>query len=259
MKKRLCLLMIGVVLCVAGCATDSKQKVIVTDEVVKAVDGVVQPTVEEAEFETKETTEVGDEKLVVEEIKETGTEETAIEGEYTLSEEDLNAFAQQEVVVFDGIEITLPCKASVLTDMGWIPNELTIVDESKSSIMMHEKYPDNSLSVMASVKNFTGVEQSFEDCILFALDVKNSYLGGVLEEYADMSYKGVEFGMSKDEVISLMGEPNDVTVSEDSVFAEQTGTCTILRYADLGVGRAVEIWHYGNLGVTRIDVQVITS
>lgn len=179
---------------------------------------------------------------------------------YPLYEEGFPSLYKAEVsFMFDGEEMQIPMMPDALTAKGWVPKKDEPIDEEGSRILKNENVGDTSLGLSVSVDSWADEPAEYENCVVCRIDVDATYLGEFMENMPFIEYKGVAYKMSKEEVIDILGEPTNIIETTPMVDADKTGNCSILEYKEVGSGKAIEIWTYEKLGVTKFVFQVMPN
>lgn len=236
-KKVLSMVLIGTLVAgVAGCGNSESAKV--TDP----------PATVQAEVKAEEQQEEKVETVAVVETQQVKEQENvAVNTKETVAITEFEGMFTEVPFTFDGMEMMLPQELDTLLETGWYMRDKETIDAKgeQTITLYNDMYAQTR--IMVGIENLTENALSADECVMTSISVKNTYLEFIADTYPEVNYCGVTFGMSRDEVISALGEPARETENEPTY--EKDGTLHIMNYSEDGM--SAEIWVYENLGVTQ--------
>ena len=158
----------------------------------------------------------------------TPSSETAA-GEDTFTSEDMKTFT------FEGEEYTFPLSYDVLTEQGWtvsekcddifiVPSDPDEPVEAGCLLLENQQYPEIELWVY-SQNNGGSVEElvdEFETNGIWGISICPKDKQTHADRYPDLSFKGVTFGSSAEDIVDTFGTDFGATTEEGSLYIYST-------------------------------------
>lgn len=153
--------------------------------------------------------------------------------EDTFSSEDMSNF------VFEGTEYTFPMSYDVLVEQGWeitdYSYELLSEEDLETGFLEleSEQYPGvvmdiyilNTMHPDYARGSVEELEQEFKENGVWGIDIRLEEEGSNVSSYPGLSFKGVTFGSSPDDIISAFGTGYDSLLYEYEYFTIEGGLC----------------------------------
>lgn len=156
--------------------------------------------------------------------------QAAVDSEDTFSSEDMSCF------VFEGTEYTFPMSYDVLMEQGWeitdYSYELLSEEDLETNFLelANEQYPGvvmeisifNSRDPNNAYGSVDELIQEFEDNGIWGICIHPEEDETDVTSYPDLSFKGVTFGSSVDNIISAFGTDFGPTYVENQFYIYST-------------------------------------
>lgn len=143
---------------------------------------------------------------IEEDILENEITESSLDDTSDLSQVNIPSSTVAEIS-FNGQTLTLPCSASEIEDYGVYLTEVSTLEPGDFDVMVGDV--NETDSVYISIDNFSDETLPASECTVTGI----SY--SPYDNPVDFSFSGVTFGMSIDEVNSILGEPASTYTSGD--------------------------------------------
>lgn len=118
----------------------------------------------------------------------------------------------------NGKYINLPCKASLLTDLGFEPDSRFSILKAGSTDYSNKITDDQGRYLYLLLMNNTDSDQAVEDCNVY--EVGYNADDGKDYEILDFTVKGVKVGDSISKAVSILGTPSYTTEYKGAVNAQ---------------------------------------
>lgn len=136
----------------------------------------------------------------------------------TVSEDYVKDDSTNGSFYLNGKYIQLPCKASLLTNLGFEPDSRFNVLKAGGTDYSNKITDDQGRYLYLLLMNNTDSDQSVEDCNVY--EVEYNADDGKDYEILDFSVKGVKVGDTVSKVESVLGTPSYTTEYKGSVDAQ---------------------------------------
>lgn len=259
--------------CFVGCAdkkTDPKPSVNVETQ---------EPTKENPEKETKEIetdlpeTEPVESEKPSEEVTEDPSEVVPTEGENPTEEPEKPQGLSDDwwsgKFVIDDVIYQIGDEYQKLADNGWTfetSDYQNMTDDyvlnSKNYIatlitLNNEKYVDDYKSAVVgySPANLQDEVQTIKNCEIRAIELSAIYGFDMLEDHYTFSIgSGIEEGMTKDQIVEILGEPDDVYEAEADEYHKGYVVYTYEKDLDNHVRAVMKLTIYNEFGMQKVNL-----
>lgn len=136
----------------------------------------------------------------------------------TVSEDYVKDDSTNGSFYLNGKYIQLPCKASLLTDLGFEPDSRFSVLKAGGTDYSNKIIDDQGRYLYLLLMNNTDSDQAVEDCNVY--EVEYNADDGKDYEILDFSIKGVKVGDSVSKAESILGTPSYTTEYKGAVDAQ---------------------------------------
>lgn len=198
-------LLIGIMCGMAACGKDDGEKEVTTEYITTTeTDTSVEDITTEADDDTTDADSTEKDEKDTEEASGNAGGGSPIETEYAFSSNDWKSLE----FALDGVVYTFPMTSADIEAAGFMFDEEDMNETLESNYYTLSYTAENAQgeSFYVRFKNFTDTDKQMKDCDIYGVEFENL-------DYRDINpdvtlCNGVTFGMTVDEVKTIMGEPD---------------------------------------------------